>query len=118
MKYRFDNNVLRLVKYQLKTISSIGIPYEFAIINDDEKNNLISEFPNATITEIDNTGYEWLDGKTFTNEQIQSGEVELAIEMGEEKYNTYLLDTDPTAQMLDRDYRISLLELGIGGDMI
>lgn len=40
-----------------------------------------------TVTTVDNTGYEWLDGMQFTQEQLQNGELEQAIEMGETAYN-------------------------------
>ena len=126
MKYRFYGDELQLVGYELKVTEMHPVlnpetgefeEQEFTKIysaaSEDEKNELLQHHPGAIVTEIDNTGYEWLDGKIFMQEQLRAGELEMAIELGEEKYAEYLMSTDRDAQMLDMDYRISLLELGV-----
>ena len=47
----------------------------------------MQHYPTATVTTVDNTGYEWLDGMQFTQEQLADGELERAVEMGETAYN-------------------------------
>lgn len=126
MKYRFYGDELQFVRYELEVTETRSVPNPetgeleeqefiqvYSATSEEEKNELLQRYPNAVVTEVDNTGYEWLDGKIFTQEQLHSGELEKAIELGEEKYAEYLMSTDRDAQMLDMDYRISLLELGV-----
>lgn len=126
MKYRFYGDELQLIRYELEVTETRSLPnletgeFEeqkytqiYSAVSEEEKNELLQRYPNAVVTEVDNTGYEWLDGKIFTQEQLRAGELEKAIELGEEKYAEYLISTDRDAQMLDMDYRISLLELGV-----
>lgn len=54
---------------------------------DNERDELLKRYPTATVTTVDNTGYEWLDGMQFTQEQLADGELERAVEMGEIAYN-------------------------------
>lgn len=126
MKYRFYGDELQLIRYELEMTETRSLPNSetgefeeqefiqvYSAASEEEKNELLQCYPNAAVTEVDNTGYEWLDGKIFTQEQLRAGELEKAIELGEEKYAEYLISTDRDAQMLDMDYRISLLELGV-----
>jgi len=126
MKYRFYGDELQLIRYELEITETRSVPNPeteeleeqeytqiFSAASDEEKNELVQCYPNAVVTEMDNAGYEWLDGRIFTQEQLHSGELEKAIELGEDKYAEYLMSTDLDAQMLDIDYRISLLELGV-----
>lgn len=84
-----------------------------SITSEEEKNNILKNYPDAEVTLIDNTGYEWLDGRNFEESEKASGMVEKAIEMGQEAYEQYVLNSDPNAQMLDVMYRITLLEQGV-----
>lgn len=126
MKYRFYGDALQLIRYELEVTETRLVPdletgemeeqehtQIYSAVSGKEKNELLKRYPNAAVTEIDNTGYEWLDGRIFTQEQLHSGELEKAIELGKEKYAEYLMSTDRDAQMLDMDYRIALLELGV-----
>lgn len=126
MRYRFYGDELQLIRYELEMTETRPFPnietgefgereytQIYSAASEEEKNELVKHYPNAVVTEIDNAGYEWLDGRIFTQEQLRAGELEKAIELGEEKYAEYLMSTDRDAQMLDMDYRISLLELGV-----
>lgn len=90
MKYRFYGDTLQLVKYEISVERSRDdetTTETFTAVTDDERDELIARYPNATVSDVDNTGYEWLDGMTFTQEQLQDGELEQAVEMGEQAYN-------------------------------
>ena len=90
MKYRFYGDMLQLVKYEINiersrddetTIETL------VAVTDDERDGVLQLYPMATVTTVDNTGYEWLDGMTFTPEQLANGELEQAIVLGESAYN-------------------------------
>ncbi len=95
MQYRFDGNKLQLIKYEITAKNTMtgtgGAVIELTDIHtactDTERDELLQRYPTATVTTVDNTGYEWLDGMQFTQEQLQNGELEQAIEMGETAYN-------------------------------
>lgn len=95
MKYRFYGDLLQLVKYELTVTNKIDYPdgttaettETLTAVTDTERDELLQRYPTATVTTVDNTGYEWLDGMQFTQEQLQNGELEQAIEMGETAYN-------------------------------
>lgn len=90
MKYRFYGDVLQLVKYEISVERSRDDETTIEIltaVTDTERDELLQCYPTATVTTVDNTGYEWLDGMQFTQEQLQNGELEQAIEMGETAYN-------------------------------
>ena len=95
MQYRFDGNKLQLIKYEI-TAKSIITGTDDTVIEltdthtactDSERDELLQHYPTATVTTVDNTGYEWLDGMQFTQEQLADGELERAVEMGETAYN-------------------------------
>nr|DAY51594.1 MAG TPA: hypothetical protein [Caudoviricetes sp.] len=108
MLYQFLGNELQLIKYKI-TVEIEGAAMEFYAVDDAAKADYLSKYPEAEVSAVDNAGYEWLDGVEFTNPE----EAEMAISMGRSAYEEYKQATDPTAQMLDMDYRISLLELGV-----
>ena len=95
MKYRFYGDLLQLVKYELTVTNKIDYPdgttaettETLTAVTDTDRDELLQRYPTATVTTVDNTGYEWLDGMQFTQEQLQNGELEQAIEMGETAYN-------------------------------
>lgn len=95
MRYRFYGDLLQLVKYELTVTNKIDYPdgttaettETLTAVTDTERDELLQRYPTATVTTVDNTGYEWLDGMQFTQEQLQNGELEQAIEMGETAYN-------------------------------
>ena len=122
MKYRFCGDKLQLVKFTLSVeheaneITKESYVETFNAVSEKQKEMLLRRYPTATVTEVDNSGYEWLDGKVFTQEQIKSGEVETAIRLGKEEYEKYLMESDPTYQMLDLDLRVTLLETGVNLD--
>lgn len=95
MKYRFYGDLLQLVKYELTVTNKIDYPdgttaettETLTAVTDTERDELLQRYPTATVTTVDNTGYEWLDGMQFTQEQLADGELERAVEMGETAYN-------------------------------
>lgn len=95
MLYRFYGDTLQLVKYELTVTNQIEYPDGITVeitekhlaVTDDERDELLQRYPTATVTTVDNTGYEWLDGMQFTQEQLTDGELERAVEMGENAYN-------------------------------
>ena len=95
MRYRFYGNRLQLIKYEI-TAKNIITGTDDTVIEltdthmactDSERDELLQHYPTATVTTVDNTGYEWLDGMQFTQEQLADGELERAVEMGETAYN-------------------------------
>ncbi len=106
LKYRFNGDTLRLLKYELTVKRSFGDDEHDEIIravSENEKEELLKQYPEAEVAEIDNTGYEWLDGMIFTQEQLRAGELERAIELGEVEYKRQKQESDP-------EYRVSVLE--------
>ena len=75
----------------------------YTAANDAERDEILERHPDAEIAEIDNSGYEWLDGMKFTQEQLRAGELERAIELGEEAYKRQKDESDP-------EYRVKVLE--------
>ena len=116
MKYRFYGDTLQLIKYELTvTQEHDGEEYAetFSAITDEEKDKLLECYPDATVTEIDNTGYEWLDGMTFTQEHLKNGELEKAMEMGQEAYEEML--NAPTQDEINAMLMLEIAELKAGG---
>lgn len=116
MKYKFCNNKLKLVKYICTATDIHNEQIIYLATENSEKNNFVTIFPQANIEEVDNNGYEWLDGMEFTNKQRLDGEPIKAIALGKDAYNEYALAINRDAQILDLDYRLSLIELGLGGE--
>lgn len=86
---------MQLIKYEI-TAKNIITGTDDTVIEqtdthtactDSERDELLQRYPTATVTTVDNTGYEWLDGMQFTQEQLADGELERAVEMGETAYN-------------------------------
>lgn len=95
MKYRFYGDTLQLIKYEITVIYDSGdeaniSPDIFTAVSDEEKEAILALYPNATVVEVDNSGYEWLDGAVFTQEQLQNGDLAKAIAMGEGAYTEML----------------------------
>ena len=119
MRYRFYGDELQLVKYEIKyhePWNTDGEPVTQTAVDDFERDELLERYPDAEVAEVDNSGYEWLDGMIFTQEQLRAGELEKAIKMGEDAYKQYLMDSDPNYQMLELDMRLALLESGVSID--
>ena len=116
MKYRFYGDTLQLIKYELTvTQEHDGEEYAetFSAVTDEEKDKLLEHYPDAVVTEIDNTGYEWLDGMTFTQEQLKNGELEQAVEMGQEAYEEML--NAPSQDEINAMLMLEIAELKAGG---
>lgn len=122
MKYRFYGDLLQLVKYELTVTNKIDYPdgtteettETLTAVTDTERDELLQRYPTATVTTVDNTGYEWLDGMQFTQEQLQNGELEQAIEMGETAYNE--LKNAPTQDEINAMLLLQIAELKAGVD--
>lgn len=124
MKYRFYGDLLQLVKYELTVTNKIDYPDEttaettetLTACTDSERDELLQHYPTATVTTVDNTGYEWLDGMQFTQEQLADGELEQAIEMGETAYNE--MKNAPSQDEINAMLMLQIAELkaGVGGE--
>lgn len=122
MKYRFYGDLLQLVKYELTVTNKIDYPdgttaettETLTAVTDTERDELLQRYPTSTVTTVDNTGYEWLDGMTFTQEQLQNGELEQAIEMGETAYNE--MKNAPTQDEINAMLLLQIAELKAGVD--
>lgn len=122
MQYRFDGNKLQLIKYEITVKNTMtgadGAVIELTDIHtactDTERDELLQRYPTATVTTIDNTGYEWLDGMQFTQEQLADGELEQAIEMGETAYNE--LKNTPSQDEINAMLMLQIAELKAGVD--
>lgn len=124
MQYRFDGNKLQLIKYEI-TAKSIITGTDDTVIEltdthtactDSERDELLQHYPTATVTTVDNTGYEWLDGMQFTQEQLADGELERALEMGETAYNE--MKNAPSQDEINAMLMLQIAELkaGVGGE--
>lgn len=122
MQYRFDGNKLQLIKYEItakKTMTGTGgAVIELTDIHtactDTERDELLQRYPTATVTTVDNTGYEWLDGMQFTQEQLADGELERAVEMGETAYNE--MKNAPSQDEINAMLMLQIAELKAGVD--
>lgn len=124
MKYRFYGDLLQLVKYELTVTNKIDYPDEttaettetLTACTDSERDELLQHYPTATVTTADNTGYEWLDGMQFTQEQLADGELEQAIEMGETAYNE--MKNAPSQDEINAMLMLQIAELkaGVSGE--
>lgn len=122
MKYRFYGDLLQLVKYELTVTNKIDYPdgttaettETLTAVTDTERDELLQRYPTATVTTVDNTGYEWLDGMQFTQEQLQHGELEQAIEMGETAYNE--MKNTPSQDEINAMLLLKIAELKAGVD--
>ena len=122
MKYRFYGDLLQLVKYELTVTNQIDYPdgttaettETLTAVTDTERDELLQRYPTATVTTVDNTGYEWLDGMQFTQEQLQNGELEQAIEMGETAYNE--MKNAPSQDEINAMLMLQIAKLKAGVD--
>lgn len=124
MRYRFYGDLLQLVKYELTVTNKIDYPdgttaettETLTAVTGTERDELLQRYPTATVTTVDNTGYEWLDGMQFTQEQLADGELERAVEMGETAYNE--MKNAPSQDEINAMLMLQIAELkaGVGGE--
>lgn len=124
MRYRFYGDLLQLVKYELTVTNKIDYPdgttaettETLTAVTGTERDELLQRYPTATVTTVDNTGYEWLDGMQFTQEQLANGELERAVEMGETAYNE--MKNAPSQDEINAMLMLQIAELkaGVGGE--
>ena len=117
MRYRFYGDVLQLVKYEISIERSHDDETTVEIltaVTDTERDELLQRYPTATVTTVDNTGYEWLDGMRFTQEQLANGELEQAVEMGEEAYSE--MKNAPSQDEINAMLLLEIAELKAGVD--
>lgn len=122
MRFRFYGNRLQLIKYEI-TAKNIITGTDDTVIEltdthtactDSERDELLQHYPTATVTTVDNTGYEWLDGMQFTQEQLADGELERAVEMGETAYNE--MKNAPSQDEINAMLMLQIAELKAGVD--
>ena len=113
MKYRFLGETLQLVRYEITVIYPWSeTPSVYTASSDEEKDELLERYPDAIVTVVDNSGYEWLDGEIFTNEEVRAGAVEKAIEMGEEAYNE--MKNAPTQEQINAMLMLEIAKIKAG----
>ena len=111
-----------MVKYELTVTNKIDYLDEttaettetLTACTDNERDELLKRYPTATVTTVDNTGYEWLDGMQFTQEQLADGELERAVEMGENAYNE--IKNAPSQDEINAMLMLQIAELKAGVD--
>lgn len=108
MEYRFYGDVLQLIHYKC----TVGEEFVIEAVTDSEKEAILKQYPEAIVTEIDNTGYEWLDGMVFTQEQLRAGELEQAIEMGHDAYMA--IKNAPTQEKINAMLMLEIAKLKAG----
>ncbi|MCI8404165.1 MAG: hypothetical protein HFE49_04605 [Clostridia bacterium] len=117
MKYRFYGDELQLVKYELTVQRDYGgeqLTDTYTAVTEAEKDGLLARYPSAVVTEIDNTGYEWLNGMVFTQDQLKAGELDRAIAMGQEAYTASAMSQDEINAMLMLE--IAELKAGVNNE--
>lgn len=115
MKYRFYGDELQLVKYELSiTKEHDGEEYAetMSAVTEEEKDELLERYPDAVVTEVDNAGFEWLEGMTFTQEQLKSGDLEAAIAMGQEAFEE--MQSAPTQEEINAMLMLEIAKLKAG----
>ena len=115
MKYRFYGDELQLVRYELSRTENICGEERTTVhyaVTESEKDELLRRYPDAEVTAVDNTGYEWLDGEIFTQEQLRAGELEKVIEMGEEAYNE--MKNAPTQEQINAMLMLEIAKIKAG----
>ncbi len=110
MKYRFYGNTLQLLHYKLKVDEKLIMEAS----TEEEKSEILAHYPNAVIEEIDNIGCEWLDGMVFTQEQLRNGELDKAIEIGEEAYMA--LKNAPSQDEINAMLMLEIAKLKVGAN--
>ena len=80
-----------------------------------EEANAIAERTGGTVTALDTTAYEWLDGIEVTDVPDTFSEAVKIYEMGQAAYqellNTPTPEEDTMAMMVDHEYRLTILEV-------
>ena len=111
MKYRFYGDELQLIRYEL-TIAEGDDTWIMSASTETEKNELLERYPDAVVAEVDNSGYEWLEGKTFTQEQLRNGELEAAIKMGQAAYEEK--QSEPTQEEINAMLMLEIARIKAG----
>lgn len=113
MRYRFLGDTLQLVRYEITVIHPWSTtPSEYTAASDEEKDELLKRYPGAEVKAVDNTGYEWLNGEIFTNEEVRAGAVENAIAMGEEAYTE--MKNAPTQEQINAMLMLEIAKMKAG----
>lgn len=113
MRYRFYGDEVQLVRYVITVpANEYQSEMEFTAVTDEERDGFLEMYPSAEYTEIDNSGYEWLDGTMWTSEQLKNGELEEAIEMGQEAYEE--LKNAPTQDEINAMLMLEIAQLKAG----
>ena len=80
-----------------------------------EEANAVAERTGGTVTTLDTTTYEWLDGIEVADVPDTFAEAVKIYEMGQAAYqellNTPTPEEDTMAMMVDHEYRLTVLEV-------
>lgn len=116
MKYRFYGDELQLIKYELTVTDDYNGEERSCVltaVSDAERDALLQQYPNAVVTEANNSGYEWLNGMTFTQEQLKNGELEKIMEMGQKAYEEMI--NAPTQDEINAMLMLEIAKFKAGG---
>ena len=115
MRYRFYGDELQLIKYELSITENTGDESRtmaYTAASEEEKDELVERYPDAEVSEVDNTGYEWLDGLIMTNEEYRAGKLDEIIAMGEEAYNE--MKNAPTQEQINAMLMLEIAKIKAG----
>lgn len=92
-----------VVKYLITDTETADVYYAMTETERDMFIDLCqSESP--TVTEIDTSAYDY---------KLPESDINMAVSIGQEAYEQYMMNSDPTYQMLELDMRVALLEMGV-----
>ena len=84
-------------------------------VSTQEEANAIAERTSGTVTALDTTTYEWLDGIEVPDVPDTFSKAVKIYEMGQAAYqellNTPTPEEDTMAMMVDHEYRLTILEV-------
>ena len=113
MRYRFINDTLQLVRYEITvTQPQNETPSVYTAADDAERDELLRRYPDAVVTTVDNTGYEWLDGIIMSNEEYRAGKLGEIIAMGEEAYTE--MKNAPTQEQINAMLMLEIAKMKAG----
>lgn len=121
MKYPFGmrGRVVEVFRYTVAYTETVEEePVEqIGYCHTQEQAQALAERTGGSITALDSSSYEWMDGIQVADIPDTYGEAVKLYEMGREAYEAALQaptpEEDSTEMLVDHEYRLTLLELGI-----
>lgn len=95
-KFRYyPDKTVHLVKYLIKDTETSDVYYA---MTEDERDMFVDlcQSDSPIVEVIDTAEYDWIDGY-----KLPENNIDLAIEMSQTEYERYVVESNPTYQMLD-----------------